>query len=210
MEPSSRFSIRQRDRARQRVQNCQQARDGVLVDKRLPTARSIIFKTVVTHTVTYFLAGVTAYLLFDYSTLIATTELRFSMRPLTDPMVMAGPAFQPVRGLLFGCVFYLLREPFFGRRNGWLVMWAVLVAIGILGTFGAPPGSLEGVIYTVLPLSLHLTLLPEVLVQSFLLSWVLFAWVNRPGKDLADLGDGCGVPRRPASGGARSGARPRG
>jgi hypothetical protein len=152
----------------------------VVVDKPAPTARSIILKTAVTHTVTYFLTGVTAYVLFDYPTLIAGSELGLSMRPLTDPMVMAGPVFQPLRGLLFGCVFYLLREPFFGRRNGWLVMWAVLVSIGILGTFGAPPGSLEGVIYTVLPLSLHLRLLPEVLVQSFLLSWLLFVWVNRP------------------------------
>jgi hypothetical protein len=76
----------------------------------------------------------------------------------------------------------MLREPFFAGKNRWLAMWAVLVSVGILGTFGAPPGSLEGVIYTVLPFSLHLTLLPEVLVQSLLLSWLLFQWVNHPGR----------------------------
>ena len=97
-------------------------------------------------------------------------------------MVMAGPALQPIRGLLFGCVFYMLREPFFGAKKGWLAMWVVLATIGIVGTFGAPPGSIEGIIYTRLPLSLHLITLPEVLVQSFLLSWLLFTWVNRPSR----------------------------
>jgi hypothetical protein len=31
------------------------------------------------------------------------------MRPITDSWVMAGPLFQPVRGLIFALVFY----PFF-------------------------------------------------------------------------------------------------
>jgi hypothetical protein len=60
-------------------------------------------------------------------------------------MVIVEPALQPLRGLLFGCVFYMLREPFFAGKNGWLAMWAVLVSVGILGTFGAPPGSLEAI-----------------------------------------------------------------
>lgn len=151
-----------------------------MVENALPTGREIIIKTAVTHTVTYFVAGVTAYTLFDYPSLIAATDLGVSFRSLRDPMVIAAPALQPIRGLLFGCVFYLLKEPFFGAKMGWLAMWVVLVSIGILGTFGAPPGSIEGVIYTRLPLSLHFTMLPEVLVQSFLLSWLLFQWVNHP------------------------------
>ena len=150
------------------------------MNQPLPRAREIIVKTVVTHTVTYFAAGIAAFSLFDYPALFASTELGLFMRPFTDPMIAAGPALQPVRGLLFGCVFYLLREPFFGRKNGWLVMWVVLASLGIVGTFAAPPGSIEGAIYTMLPLSLHLKLLPELLIQSLLLSWVLFNWVTRP------------------------------
>jgi hypothetical protein len=146
------------------------------------SARDIVVKTIVTHTVTYFITGVAAYVLVDYPSLIAENTLALSMRPLNDPMVMAGPLLQPVRGLLFGLVFYMLREPFLGRKRGWLTMWVVLVSIGVLGTFGAPPGSLEGLIYTVLPLSVHLKLLPEVMVQSLLLSWILFHWLNRPGR----------------------------
>ena len=152
-----------------------------VVDSQI-TVRAIVVKTVVTHTVTYFCAGIAAYSLFDYPTLIAETELGLLMRPLRDPLIVAGPLLQPIRGALFGAVFYALRDAFFLRRHGWLLLWAVLVSIGILGTFGGPAGSIEGVIYTVLPLSLHMTLLPEILVQSLLLSWLLFHWVNHPEK----------------------------
>ena len=59
-------------------------------------------------------------------------------------------------------------------------MWAVLVVVGIVGPFGAPPGSLEGLIYTTVPVSVQLTFLPEVLAQSLALSWLLVSWVKRP------------------------------
>ncbi len=97
-------------------------------------------------------------------------------------MVMAGGLFQPIRGLLFGIVFYLLRDTFFGRKHGWLIMWAVLVCIGILSTFGPSPGSIEGMIYTILPFNVHLLGLPEVLIQALALVFVLCYWVNHPEK----------------------------
>ncbi len=147
-----------------------------------PSGQDIIVKTVVTHTVTYVVMGLLAFVAFDYPRLYANTSLNLLMRRTSEPLVMAGPLFQPIRGLLFGIVFYLLREPFFGKKNGWLLMWTVLVSVGILGTFGPAPGSLEGAIYTVLPLRLHLTGLPETLLQSLLLSLVLFHWVSHPQK----------------------------
>ena len=93
---------------------------------------------------------------------------------------MAGPLFQPIRGILFGIVFYLLREPFFSRKDGWLIMWITLVVVGIIGTFGPTPGSLEGMLFTVFPLWVHLRGLPEVLLQSLFLSLILFYWVSHP------------------------------
>jgi hypothetical protein len=104
------------------------------------------------------------------------------MRPVTDAWVMAGPLFQPIRGALFGLIFYLLREPLFGKQNGWLVLWALLVVIGIVGTFGPSPGSMEGIIYTILPLWVHLKGLPEVVIQALILSVMLYYWVNHREK----------------------------
>jgi hypothetical protein len=95
---------------------------------------------------------------------------------------MAGPLFQPIRGLLFGAILYFLREPFFQRRRGWLLLWATLVVIGIVSAYGAAPGSLEGMVYTTLPLSFHLNGLPEILLQTLLFSFVLAYWVNHPEK----------------------------
>ena len=149
---------------------------------RQPTITEIVVKTAVTHTVTYFIMGLVAVAIFDYAHLYAETSLNLLMRPITDPMIMAGPLLQPIRGGLFGLVFYLLKETLFGQRNGWQVLWAMLVVIGIVGTFGPTPGSMEGMIYTVLPLRLHLIGLPEVTLQALLLSVTLCYWVNHREK----------------------------
>jgi hypothetical protein len=139
-------------------------------------------KTAVTHTVTYSIMGLIASTLFDYGRLYAETSLNTLMRQTSDPMVMAGPLFQPIRGLLFGIVFYLLRDTLFAAKNGWLVMWLLLVVVGILSPFGPPPGSIEGLIYTIVPLGIQLIGLPEVLLQALFLSLLLVYWVNHPGK----------------------------
>jgi hypothetical protein len=145
-----------------------------------PSRSTILLKTMVTHTVTYFIIGLLASTLLDYGTWFAESELSQTMRPITDPWVMAGPLLQPIRGLLFGAVFYLLREVIFEQKNGWAILWATLLGIGIFGTFGPTPGSLEGMIYTTFPLALHLRGLPEVILQSLLLSVILVYWVQHP------------------------------
>ncbi len=141
---------------------------------------ALSLKTVVVHTITYMIAGVTAYTLGDYERTFSEPPLSYFMRPTSDPMVMAGPLFQPIRGLIFALDFFPLRESLFVKKRGWCILWWLLVALGILGTFGPAPGSLEGMIYTVLPPFAQLLGLWEVLLQSFLLSVLLFYWVNHP------------------------------
>ncbi len=146
------------------------------------TLVGITVRTIVVHTVTYTLVGLVAFTLFDYTARFAGPGLSSLMRPTDDPLVAAGPLFQPIRGVLFGVVFYLLREVFFAKRNGWLIMWIALVFLGIFSTFGPTPGSIEGWIYTTLPVNAQIFGLPEVLLQSLLLSFVLSYWVNHPEK----------------------------
>ena len=71
---------------------------------------AIALKTTVVHTATYFLVGLIAFSLFDYSARFADPALRFLMRQTNDPLVQAGILFQPIRGILFGLVYYLLRD----------------------------------------------------------------------------------------------------
>lgn len=145
-----------------------------------PTLLEVVIKTILTHTVTYSIMGMLALVFLNYAGFYTESSLNLMMRKTTEPIMMLAPTFQPIRGFLFGLVFYLLREPFFGKKNGWLVMWTVLVVIGIVGTFGPTPGSLEGIFFTIFPLEVHLRGLPEVLLQSLLLSVLLFYWVNHP------------------------------
>lgn len=141
---------------------------------------SIVIKTVVAHTVTYLIAGMLAYTIFNYPRLFAETEMRFIMRQMSHPLVRLGVIFQPLRGVIFGIVFFILRHSFFTESSGWLLMWIVLVCLGVLSTFGPTPASIEGIIFTKLPLRIHLVGLPELLLQSFLLSFVVYHWVNNP------------------------------
>jgi len=138
----------------------------------------ITLKSVVVHTVTYIIVGILASSLFDYASLFAEAGYSSFMRQMNDPLVTAGPLFQPIRGVLFGVVFYLLQDVLLWRSRGWLIAWVTLVFVGIFSTFGPAPGSIEGMIYTTFPVTRQLGGMVEVLVQSLLLSAVLFYWVN--------------------------------
>ena len=135
---------------------------------------------IVVHTLTYFAVGVMAFLLLDYATLYAQPDLAGFMRPTTDRMVMAGPLFQPIRGLVFALVLFPVRGVIFGQPRGWLVLWGLLAGLGIVSTFGPSPGSIEGLIYTQVAPAHQLLGLSEVVAQSLLLAMGVTYWVNHP------------------------------
>lgn len=137
-------------------------------------------KTVVCHSVTYFFMGMLAYHFLHYEELI--NQPCSGMRPTTSLWVMLGPALQVFRGVLFASVFYLFRERLFGQKRGWILMAWMLIGMGILGTFAAPGGSLEGFIYTTTPILLQVRGYLEIVPQALLLSALLCFWINNPGK----------------------------
>jgi hypothetical protein len=143
---------------------------------------SIALKTIVVHTVTYFLVGLFAFTLLDYTGKYADPSVANLMRHTSDPLVAGGTLFQVLRGFLFGLVFYSLREIVFARKNGWPVLWLTLMVVGILSPFGAAPSSIEGMVYTRLPMWFHIAGLPEVIIQAFLLAFLTYYWVNHPEK----------------------------
>lgn len=143
---------------------------------------SIATKTALVHTVTYFLVGLLSYVSLDYASKYADPVVSQLMRQTNDPLVAAGPALQLLRGFLFGIVFYILRDLIFPQKRGWLTLWLVLVFLGILLPFAAAPSSIEGMLYTVLPIWFHIANFPEILIQSGLLAWLTHYWVNHPEK----------------------------
>lgn len=126
--------------------------------------------------------GLLASTLLDYKTFFGTEILGTYMRQIESPWVAAGPALQVFRGLLFALVLWPIRDAFLGVKRGWLKLWFLFVGLAILGTAGPSPGSLEGIVYTVLPFTYHLWGLPEVVLQTLLFSVAIVFWDQRPAK----------------------------
>src|SRR5579862_3849294 len=152
----------------------------MLMQDSQPRFVSLAAKTVVCHTVTYFVMGALAFNLLHYADFINRPDS--GMRPTSSMWMIFGPPLQIFRGVLFASVFYPLRSLLFGRKNGWRLTAWILVGIGILGTFAAPAGSLEGFIYTTIPLYYQVRGYLEIVTQAVLLSALLCYWVNHPGK----------------------------
>jgi hypothetical protein len=150
------------------------------MENQPPRFVTLAVKTVVSHTLTYFMMGALAFHFLHYEELF--NQPNSGMRSTTHPLVLLGPALQVARGLLFAAVFYPFRETLFGRKNGWLLIAWILIGVGILGTFAAPAGSIEGFIYTTIPFKSQVRGYLEIVPQALLLSALLFYWVRNPGK----------------------------
>ena len=137
------------------------------------------WRVVAAHTTTYMVAGLLASTLLDYEAWW-TTEWMAHYRPMHSPWVAAGPALQVVRGLLLAAVLWPFRDTFLRGARGALQLWALLVGVGILSTYGAGPGSIEGVVYTALPPAYHVFGLPEVYGQALAFSGILVGWCRWP------------------------------
>ncbi len=154
--------------------------EKTLIDTPQPSFGSILYRTMITHTVTYFAVGVLAAILLDYSTRMIRPDVAPLIRKMTDPILIAGPLFQPFRAALLAVVFYLFRDVLFSNRKGWLILWCLLVVIGILTPFSASWGGVEGMIFFKIPLWDHIVGWPEVFSQTLFLSVILTYWVNHP------------------------------
>jgi|GEM_PF-347811 len=137
-------------------------------------------KVAVVHTLTYAAFGLVMSAVFGYQRVFEQAVVRDYMRPYDSPFVLAGPLLQPIRGLVIAMALWLIRPLIFDGRQRWLTVWAMLVLIGIIAAPSAAPNSIEGVIYTKLPLWYHLGGLPELLLQTLTFSIVLERWVMHP------------------------------
>jgi hypothetical protein len=134
------------------------------------------------HTVTYFIMGILASTLFNYKNLFGVTMLASFMRPIDSPWVAAGPALQVFRGLLFALILWPIKNIFLEGKKGWFILWSLFTGLAIFGTAGPSPGSLEGIIYTKIPIGQQLIGLPEVVLQTLLFSVAVVSWYKKPSR----------------------------
>jgi hypothetical protein len=84
--------------------------------------------------------------------------------------------------LIFAIGLWPLRGLLVEKKRGWLILWGLLVTIGILSTPAASPGSVEGMLYSKLPMWYHLIGYPEILLQTLVFSIWLVWWERQTEK----------------------------
>ena len=146
------------------------------------TFPTFAWRVIALHAVTYFLVGAVSYFALDYHDVIAQTDLKYVMRPTDSPWVAVGPGMQAGRGLLFAVVLWPFADRLLAGLRGALALWGLFLGRAILGPSVAAPGSLEGLIYTSVPVGVQLLWLPEVVVQTGLFALALVGWCHRPAR----------------------------
>lgn len=141
---------------------------------------SFTHRLMISHFLSYFIIGIIFFSLglnatgyYERHPIDLVTALH---RESNSIWVMAGPLFQLIRALLFSLVLYPIKEVFLEKKHGWLFLWLILMVFAIFAPAGEAPGSIEGVVYTKLPLLFHALYFPELLIQTLLFSWLFLLW----------------------------------
>ena len=134
------------------------------------------------HVITYFVAGISAFYLFNYAETFQTGDMAVLMKPTDSPWVMAGTALNLFRGIMFGIVLWPFRAVLIESKYGWLYLFGLFLGLAILGTCGPAPGSFEGMIYTNFPVLDQIIGLRETVFQTLLFSLVVYFWYKYPRK----------------------------
>jgi hypothetical protein len=142
-------------------------------------------RVIVVHTLTYFVFGIIMSNVFNYGEIFRREIIRDYMLPIDEHNVLLGPFLQPVRGLIFAIGLWPIRGFLLEKKRGWLTLWGLLVTIGILSTPAASPGSIEGMLYSKLPMWYHLIGYPEITLQTLVFSIWLVWWERQSIKSHA-------------------------
>ena len=132
-----------------------------------------VLKVTGLHLLTYVVCGIIFSVLFDYHSLFTMEGVKDFMREVGGTSTHIGPWVNVLRGVLFGLALLLFKDSFIGQKFGWLKLWGILSIIGIINTPGPAPFSIEGVVYTKLPLKFHLLGAPEILIQTLMFSYLV-------------------------------------
>jgi len=138
------------------------------------------FKVIIVHFATYLIFGMIFSNIFNYKAVFEMDIIKDFYIPYESHNIILGPLLQPVRGLLFAFAIWPLRDFLKKKKNGWLTLWLLIVMLGIFSTPGAAPSSIEGILYTKIPLWFHLMGLPEILLQTLAFSFILLFWDKKP------------------------------
>ena len=131
------------------------------------------------HCLTYFICGVIFSNLMRYRWWWQQPVVCDYFRPFGGTSNVLGPFLQIFRGILFAFVLLPFRDFFKERKNGWLLMWLLFLGIGIIGPMSAAPSSIEGIVYSKLPLAFHFIGWPEIMSQTLFFCILVWRYLNK-------------------------------
>ena len=146
--------------------------------KNNKTFKYVMYVTLV-HCMTYFVCGMIFSNLLNYSWWWKQPVVCDYFRDYGGTANALGPFVQIIRGLLFAFILLPFREFFKGKKYGYLYLWLLYLGIGIIGPMSSAPSSIEGVVYSKLPLAFHFIGLPEVMSQTFFFSFLVCRYINQ-------------------------------
>ncbi len=83
---------------------------------------------------------------------------------------------QVIIGAVMALVLYPFSEMIIKGKRGWLILFAALWGVALLGSLEPKPGTIEGMIYTETTVVEHLLVLAAGAVQVLFFSWLLLRW----------------------------------
>jgi hypothetical protein len=138
------------------------------------------WRIIAIHMIAYLIAAVFAQFTFNYRELLKSETLSLIMRPWESPLVALGPFLQSVNGFFIALILYRIRHLIINVKDGWLTLFLIVAGFSIFAPQAPGPGTFEGFIYTKLPISEHIIGLPECLLYSFLFSFGVYQWFQKP------------------------------
>lgn len=124
-------------------------------------------KAALLHVITYLICGLV------FSSLLSMGNVKYFMRDTSSTSSLIGPLVQIFRGILTGGILYLIKDSIFEKKAAFLRLWTIVAGLGIICTYAPAPFSIEGFVYSQMPLEFQLKIAPELLVQTLLFSFLM-------------------------------------
>ncbi|MCS5491014.1 hypothetical protein [Algoriphagus limi] len=141
-----------------------------------------IWRITASHTIAYFFAGLFGLFVVDYKAWFSEGAISTFMLPTDTPIVALGPALQLFRGIIMALVLWPIYQVIIEGRRGFLKLWLLILGLSVFSTFAAAMGSIDGFIYTNVPISEQVMGYPEAFLwasQFVGILWVFYKFEKR-------------------------------
>ena len=146
-----------------------------------------IWRITYAHVISFFIAGAFAMTFMNYGEHYINEPLSLFMKPTTHPIVSLGMILQVIRGIIVALVIYPLHKAFFEEDYGFIKLGLIILGLSVLSTFGSGIGSVDGYIFTTLPLATHMLGYPEAIIWILSFIGILYLSYKYKNKKIINI-----------------------